>query len=1054
MEELLSRVKQLKIEIRLHGDELKLRIPRGVDATEVVKQIRQRRDDLVAFIRESKIGDSDFWRIDPVPEKAYYPLSSAQKRLYIIYELNRNSLAYNMVTTVLLEGVLDKDRLATTFQTLVTRHDSLRTGFIQKDHRIVQKVNAVSHFRIRFGQATEQELPDRVRQFVRPFNLAEAPLFRVAVLEISPQKHLLMVDIHHIVSDGISQNILMQEFVTLYRGGVLAPLTLQYKDFSVWEQSERRQQEVKRQEQIWLQEFADGGTTLDLPVDKVRPEERSFIGDGVSFSLSKEQTLALKQIVQEQHTTVFILLLALYNVLLSKLTYQEDIVVGVPVAGRNHVDLERILGMFVNTLPLRNFPHADMSFLDFLSAVTKKTLLFFDCQAFQFEQLVESLKIDRILGTNPIFDTVFSYNSPAPATAELPGLTLTPYNNGQRISKFSITMTATEVVDQLYFQIEYVTDLFERKTVERFCKYFKRITSAVIENQHIKLADIMLLTMEEQLALWHKSKGRFVINRKNNIQPVGVPGELCFSDPEFAQHYFNKEDWNEQAFVPHPLKKGVKLYKTGCLVRVLNDGNLAFLGRVDNQVKVRGHTFALNKIERFLLQLDAVQEVAVIVSELSGEHELITYYVSEVNISDRAFADFLSAKLPTYMVPRFYLRIEAVPYTVYGKLNKCKLPIPEQLRGTQYIPSTNDVEARLVLLWGEVLDLPVDKISVVANFFEVGGHSLSAVYLTNRIYKSFNVKVSLAQVFKHKNIRALAKFIASMSHASTELQTGSVDSKSLHPQVLLLKQGSDINKNLFFIHDGSGDVLGYLPLARQMQGYTSWGIRSHLLEGRGPQDITLSEIANRCITAIQSIQSRGPYTLIGWSHGGMIAHEMAQQLNAGKQVQGLVMIDTDLNLFNAGQIRDFTAADEQKLIRQVLPGVNMPVDGSVANLWKGVMPMLSKLDPEKIRALLPPEIISIIPQVERLEVMKLVAYFNAIRSIDLAVRKRKNIRGIPTTVYYIKALGSFPMKRALLKKYAIQAEYIEIEGTHISIMQENEIYTLRSEVDRILKYIS
>ena len=218
-------------------------------------------------------------------------------------------------------------------------------------------------------------------------------MLRVGLIEVKPQEHILMVDMHHIISDGVSQGILIKDFMSFYNNLELPEFKLQYKDYSEWQQSEKQQERISKQEKYWLNEFADEVTTLELSTDFKRPPVKSYEGNIVSFNLCTEETSKLKSIAETEGATLYMVLLSIYNVLLSKLSNQEDIVVGTPIAGRGHTDLENMIGMFVNTLPLRNYPKGELSFKKFLSEVKSKTLACFENQSYQYEELIDKLKV-------------------------------------------------------------------------------------------------------------------------------------------------------------------------------------------------------------------------------------------------------------------------------------------------------------------------------------------------------------------------------------------------------------------------------------------------------------------------------------------------------------------------------------------------------------------------------------------------------------------------------------------------------------------------------------
>jgi len=455
--------------------------------------------------------------IEPAPAGMdYYPQSSAQQRLFFLDRLEGIGAGYNMPGVVQLEGELEIEKLEHTLKRLVMRHESLRTSFHMIDGNPIQKIHKEVNFKIKDyipggtgGLASLFVHPSAVTQiietFIRPFDLSKAPLLRVGLIRRSENIHILMIDMHHIISDGISIGLFVKEFMALYGGKELPGLRIQYKDFSWWQkkirESKQGKESVERQKAYWLHAFSQEVPVLSLPTDYPRPRVQSFEGVTIGFVIGEEETSVVGELALREEASLFMVLLAIYNVLLLKLTGQEDIVVGSPVAGRRHADLEPIIGMFVNTMALRNFPKADQPFINFLREVRERTLPAFENQEYPFEELVENVAIRRDASRNPLFDVVFVLQNMDISEVEIPGLKLRPYGFESKIAKFDMTLQAVEVGDTISFTLEYCTKLFKKETVERFIRYFKKIVSSVKENSLKKIRDIELFSQEEKEAL-------------------------------------------------------------------------------------------------------------------------------------------------------------------------------------------------------------------------------------------------------------------------------------------------------------------------------------------------------------------------------------------------------------------------------------------------------------------------------------------------------------------------------------------------------------------------
>ncbi|MCP5050062.1 MAG: hypothetical protein GY940_23050, partial [bacterium] len=347
-----------------------------------------------------------------------------------------------------------------------------------------------------------------LRDFVRPFDLSHAPLLRVKLMETDEGIHILLVDMHHIISDGVSMGVLRTDFIALYEERILPPIRVQYKDFSQWQNSRSETGTIKNQESYWRDEFAGEIPVLQLPLDYPRPPVQRFEGGGFNFPLSAGDNRGLRAVALETGSTLFMVLLSLTIVLLAKLSGQEDIIIGTPVAGRRHADLEKIIGMFVNTLALRNYPGGRKTIKEFLQEVKERTLNAFENQEYQFEDLVEQLAVARDAGRNPLFDVMFILNeiNTGPAAGEAAAAVEereprpeSPVDNYEdRVAKFDLTISAMETGEELLIGFQYCTKLFKRETIQRFMGYFKRLVSSLVQAPGMKLSDIEIIAPEEK----------------------------------------------------------------------------------------------------------------------------------------------------------------------------------------------------------------------------------------------------------------------------------------------------------------------------------------------------------------------------------------------------------------------------------------------------------------------------------------------------------------------------------------------------------------------------
>ncbi|MCP5046052.1 MAG: amino acid adenylation domain-containing protein, partial [bacterium] len=446
-------------------------------------------------------GRDEHITIEPSEDKEYYPLSSAQRRLYILRRMDEAGTVYNIPAMFMLEGRPDQNRLEDAFQGLVKRHESFRTSFTMVDHQPVQRVHQAMEFEIEYKEIEkgDRELGELIDVFIRPFDLSSgSPLFRVGLVKVAAERSLLMVDMHHIISDGTSVGIMAKDFMALYGDRELPTQRLHYKDFSQWRGRQDQKEQLKQQETYWLKEFEGEIPILDLPADYERPSVRGFEGGRINFELPRETRKALMKLALENGATLYMVLLTLYSIFLSKITNQEDIVIGTAGAGRNHADLQRIVGMFVNTMALRTFPGSRKSTKEFLEDVRHTTLAAFENQDYPFDRLVEQVAGNRDTDHNPLFSTMLVLQNMEIVEIEIPGLKLIPYDHEINTAKFDLMLMVIEGDEILRFTFEYSTKLFEKETIQRFIRCLTTLVSQVLSSPHDTLSTLEIITREEK----------------------------------------------------------------------------------------------------------------------------------------------------------------------------------------------------------------------------------------------------------------------------------------------------------------------------------------------------------------------------------------------------------------------------------------------------------------------------------------------------------------------------------------------------------------------------
>lgn len=446
----------------------------------------------------TRSNKSEYERIVPVYGKTYYELSSAQKRMFILNRIEKDSTRYNECHIILIEGKLDRYKLEAAFKEFINRHEAMRTGFEMLDDEPVQRVYNDIDFSISYSKVKTKDIVKLTNEFVMPFDLSKPPLIRVSLLETGKERYVLLLDIHHIIVDGTSFGILIQEIQALYEGSELDLPEIQYKDFANWQNALLKSQKIKEQEEYWKEQFCGEIPVLNLPADHVRPAVQSFNGRKKYFTLCKSKVNKLKLICNESETTLFMLIFAAFNVLLYRYTGQEDIIIGTPVSGRRHEETKNIVGMFVNTLPIRTFPKNNCKFLSYLSEVKEKVLMGLENQDYQYEALVDKLNVQRDLNRNPLFDIAFSLQNTEIPDIKLNELTMSHCRIDNQKSKFDISLLAVEKGEVLEFELEYSTDLFEDDTIVSMQEHYLNVLDEVSNNPQVIISDIDIMSDEEK----------------------------------------------------------------------------------------------------------------------------------------------------------------------------------------------------------------------------------------------------------------------------------------------------------------------------------------------------------------------------------------------------------------------------------------------------------------------------------------------------------------------------------------------------------------------------
>ena len=432
----------------------------------------------------------------PIPKaeaKAYYPMSSTQKRTYIIQQMEQEAVTYNMPENLRLVGDIRPEAIENALQKMIDRHEILRTQFMMIDGEPVQKI--LETVKPEFEYVDQTELPEveLASDFIQPFDLGKAPLFRAKLVNMG-EYHLYMIDMHHIVGDGMSMVTFINEFTALYNEKELEPLTHQFKDYSEW----IRTRDFSAQKEYWTNQFNDEIPLLDIPLDFIRPQEQSHDGAMTRIETGKELAGKIKILAQKTGTTEYMMFLASAMVLLGKYSRQEDVVIGSPISGRMHKDTEQMLGMFVNTLAMRSKPEAEKTFRSFLDEVKVSSLNAYENQEYPFEELVENVNVTRDMSRNPLFDVMLVLQNNEQPDLCLNGVKSEYAEVSSAVAKFDLTFNIIELNSNFDISLEFCTKLFMLETAEKILEHYVQLLENLTANPDAKLCEIEITSEPEK----------------------------------------------------------------------------------------------------------------------------------------------------------------------------------------------------------------------------------------------------------------------------------------------------------------------------------------------------------------------------------------------------------------------------------------------------------------------------------------------------------------------------------------------------------------------------
>jgi aspartate racemase len=528
--ELLNNLHSLDVKIWVDGNTLRYSAPKETLTPDLLNQLRERKAEILVFLQKNNTAvNSNLTPILPVRRDKNLPLSFSQQRLWFLEKFEPNGSTYCIASVYRLTNTLNVSALEQSLNELVRRHEILRTTFPTVDGQPVQVISPETRFTLPLinllelppNQREAEARRQATQEAQHPFDLDQGLLFRAKLLRLTEQEHILLLNMHHIISDGWSFDVSFRELAALYEAfannkpSPLPKLPIQYADFAVWQRDWFQGDVIKSQIDYWRQQLSGELSVLQLPTDYPRPPVKTSQGTHQSLELPQDLTKALKALSQQEGVTLFMTLLATFQTLLSRYSAQSDIVVGTPIANRNQVETERLIGFFVNTLVLRTDLSGNPSFRELLGRVREVALEAYAHQDLPFEKLLEELQPERDQSRTPLFQVMFVFQKASRQALELPGLTVTPLKVHTGTAKFDLTLELQEMSEEIRGQFEYNTDLFDSRTIAQMACHFQTLLEGIVADPEQCLSNLPLLTLTEQhqlLVEWNDTQADYPNN--------------------------------------------------------------------------------------------------------------------------------------------------------------------------------------------------------------------------------------------------------------------------------------------------------------------------------------------------------------------------------------------------------------------------------------------------------------------------------------------------------------------------------------------------------------
>lgn len=721
-------------------------------------------------------------------------LSFAQEQLWFLDQLAPGETTYNSLKVWRLHGPLRVDVLQRCLNLVVARHESLRITIGDDAGTPYQVVAPATEFPLPvtdLRELPEAEREQRVQAEIRsqraePYDLQTGPLYRFQLLRLDAEEYVFCQGFHHIVTDGWSAAVLNTELSTAYRSlcsgaePVFEDQELDYTEFAE-SQRERLQGEVLAEElAFWQQRLADL-PVLNLPIDRPRPVGGSYHGHLLVKDLPDDLRGVVERLARDHHASMFMVLAAAFNLVLSRYTNQTDIPIGIPMLGRPEKKLESVVGMFINMVVLRSDLSGDPSFTELIEQMTDGILELYDHQEVSFSEVVDAVQPVRDPDRNPLFEVCMQMLDQRTSGESLsfPGVIAEHVPLTSLNSRFDFTLNVVDTGSSLRGVVEY-RDMFDSWRAEAMLTHLATVLRTAAADPTLRLSQIPIVVGEEAEQLLAAGRGRgidhqqllqpisqqhairqvYVVDPWMNLAPRGVAGELLIgSEPDgSADGYLDQPGLTPEKFIDDPFQPGRQVYRSGDLVCWTSDlQRIEFLGRMDNQTVLRGRGIEFGEIETALTRHpDVARAVVLGRPDQNGEQRLVGYVTpaAERRPEPNELRDHLAATLPDHPIPAAWVVLAEFPLTAGDEIDRGALPEPVDAAEVGYDEPSTPTEQLVADIFGEVLSLP--RVGAEDSFFDKGGNSLQAMRAVGRINDEFRIRLSVRTLYGNVTVRAVS----------------------------------------------------------------------------------------------------------------------------------------------------------------------------------------------------------------------------------------------------------------------------------------------------------